>query len=677
MSRFASICAPGLRQGSLAGLFLISSLCSDAGAAELSSPSAAAVEAAVGTSLISYSRDFSGGAHTNGAWFGGASITLAVASYAGNTAADARLLQQIRHTLTPGNAPSFNGGYPAQHELHVTGMFVMAKNTPRIWGQLSAAEKTRIDRIMKASLVGNAFTTSDNNPFIKAGSQQYSMDGDDNLNRAWNPNYREGMIGGVLTAMAYFGGPSQASAVLSGYNHSAFVSELAANDLPNIHETFNWKAAHSSSGAPSGSQIEAAVRNFLYYGLTLNQYDRIYERLVTDTYGKDVTAGLNDGAGIGGAGKIAAGADALPNKGAPGMLKEFDSSDANGARSSWVYAFDGYRPHMTNQMALIVSGLWQKGSAIADEAAQLMNVGNTDLWYKAEMGYIGYAKGKAQNLVNYSTYGASRGFTYNRSLWDDVLKPYHDLPGGGGYEPPAFHPGNRIQFPAAATLRASASATAAEGGDLAAGSYATVTGGPIEADGVDWWQIYADGGAGGWIPETAFTAAPSTEFMDSTGGSWQNRSIPSQNGTFTLSFNAWASAAGIDAVTGLSATGASGYTDLAVVVRFSPDGVFDARNGGSYQASRVLAYQPGVVYRVSIGVNMTTHTYSATVTPPGGAPVVIAENFAFRNEQASVGSLANLAALATGGSHVISGIYLSGGNGAPSAPTGLRVVDEN
>ena len=154
------------------------------------SPSQAAVNAAIAAPLITYRKNFSGGAYTDQAFSGGSSIALAVASYAGNTSADARLLQQIRYTLTPWNEICANGGYPAQHERHVTGMFAIVKQTPRIWNQLTAAEISKIDLIMKACLVSSAFTTANNNPFILAGTQQYSIDGDPNLNRDWNPNYR-------------------------------------------------------------------------------------------------------------------------------------------------------------------------------------------------------------------------------------------------------------------------------------------------------------------------------------------------------------------------------------------------------------------------------------------------------------------------------------------------------
>ena len=86
--------------------------------AVVNSPSQDAVNAAKSAPLISYNRTYSGGAYTNGAWFGGASVVLAVASHAGNTSADARLLEQIRHLLVGTNAICANGGYPAQHERH-------------------------------------------------------------------------------------------------------------------------------------------------------------------------------------------------------------------------------------------------------------------------------------------------------------------------------------------------------------------------------------------------------------------------------------------------------------------------------------------------------------------------------------------------------------------------------
>lgn len=399
-----------------------------------------AVRAAVNAPLIRFNRNISGGAHTNGAWFGGASVALAVAAYAGDTSADARLLQQMRYNITSGNDISANGGYPAQHERHVTAMYAIAKLTPRIWNSLTSEEKSRIDLLMKAAFVASAFTTSDNNPYIRQNSQQYAIDGDSNLNRGWNPNYREGMVGGVLVGMVYFGGAAAAGAILDSYDHAEFVANLQRAELTNIHETFTWKERNPSSVAPDGATIKAGIAGYRYFGLALSDYAAIYERLLNNTFGKSVHCGLNGGAGIGGAGRIVSGCEGLPNKGQPGMLLEFDSSDANGARSSASYAYDGYRPHLSNFLVLYVGGYLRSYPDTLARAATRLNVGVTDLWYKIEQGYIGYAKGKSQGVFGPEN-ASDWGFAYNRAVWEDVVKPILNGDGGGGGKQPA-PPGN-------------------------------------------------------------------------------------------------------------------------------------------------------------------------------------------------------------------------------------------
>lgn len=390
----------------------------------LNGPSQTAVNAAISCQLIDYSRSINNGAFTWGAWFGGASIVLATASYTGNTSADARLLAQLRHVSTGGKEICANGGYPAQHELQATGMFAIARQIPRIWDQLTSPEKTRIDLIMKASLVSCAFTTSNYNPYVAGGGGERTLDADFNVGRGWNPNYREGMLGSVLVAMVYFGGPIPTQAILDSYNHAQFVSQLSANGLANAATTFNWKVANPASSAPTGTQIENAVRNYKYSGSMLGDYMGIYTSLVNDTYGKNVNSGLNNGAGYNNSGKIYTGAETLPNRGAMGMLKEFDSNDGGGYRSSLEYSYYGYRSHQTNQLVLVIGGYWPKGTAAAANSAARLRIGNSDLWYKMEKGYLDYDKGNNYGLKDINS-EPMQAFRYVRSLWEDVLSPYH------------------------------------------------------------------------------------------------------------------------------------------------------------------------------------------------------------------------------------------------------------
>ena len=125
-------------------------------------------------------------------------------------------------------------------------------------------------------------------------------------------------------------------------------------------------------------------------------------------------------------------------------------------------------------------------------------------------------------------------------------------------------------------------------------------------------------------------------------------------------------------VAGLSGAAAAAFTDLAVAVRFSDTGVVEARSGGVFKADAVLTHVLNKTYRIDLDVDVPGKKYSAIVTPEGGSPVVIATDYAFRTEQATIATLANLAAKAESGSYQISGIVVTGLN-PPTPPSGLRI----
>lgn len=396
----------------------------------LGAPDAQTVEAARRAPLVRYHRALPGGAYTNMGNSGGGAVVMAYAALAGDTSVDGRLLEQIRYTLTGGNDVAANGGYPAQHELQVTSMLAVVKTIPRIWGQLTDAEVERADAMMRASLVAGAFTTSDDNPYVVAGERERTLDADFNVGRGWNPNYREGMGGSVLVAAAYFG-VDHASELLQAYDHDAFAAHLCDVGLDNSCATFNWKRDHPTSEAPTGEQIESAVRDWSLWGVPLDDVMGLARDLAFRTYGATVACGLDDGRGIpapnapeGVAGVIHSGCEGLPNVGQPGMLWEFDSVDGGGPRSATYYAFGGLKPSLFVQGALIANGLWEAGP-LSDEIASLIAVGAGDLWYKLERGYRNYSIGAYRGIQTIADPGYA--FGYIRSLWEDVIAPYHGL----------------------------------------------------------------------------------------------------------------------------------------------------------------------------------------------------------------------------------------------------------
>lgn len=597
--------------------------------------------------LIRYNRYLSGGAHTDGAWNGGWQVTHALAVAAGNTSAEAKMLEQIQFSLQGDNCISANGGYPAQHERHITGAYTILKDTSFWNSTLTSTERNKITLLMKAALIASAYTTAD---ATYTGSVT-ALDGDTNLHRTWNPNYREGMFGGMIHATVFFGGTAAVNNILNTYDHDAFVAELVAAGLTNTHETFTWAQNHAGSGAPSGSQIESNIANYRYNGQPLKEpMGQLYD-LTVNTYSKNVNCGLNGGAGINwngtATGIIHAGCGSLPNSGQLGMLLEFDSSDANGARSAAWYAYDGLRPNLTNHVVVLQGGYWQAGSQ-ADTIVGRLDIGITDMEYKLQQGYRGYAKG-----VGYPTPFTinephwSWSFQTTLPLWFETVAEYHGVGSGTPtVAAPAFSP-------AGGTYGSSRSVTITSATSGATIRYTTDGSTPTSTSGT----VYS--GAVSITANTTLKAiAYKSAMNDSTvstafyiintgGGTVINPASGFYNqglgagytSNFSVEFDVVPGSDPIDAVVGLSDGNISGYTGMATIVRFNTSGNIDARNGGTYSAASTIGYTAGQTYHFRLAINVSNHTYSTYVTPSGGSETIVGLDYAFRSEQASVSEL--------------------------------------
>ena len=119
--------------------------------------------------------------------------------------------------------------------------------------------------------------------------------------------------------------------------------------------------------------------------------------------------------------------------------------------------------------------------------------------------------------------------------------------------------------------------------------------------------------------------------------------MTAQTGAFTVEYDATPNAS--QHGRGRGAVGRAGLRlpDMAAVVRFNTAGLIDARNGSGYSSDATVAYAAGKAYHVRMAVSILSHAYSVYVTPAGGTEQLLAENYSFRAEQASVTSLANWA----------------------------------
>lgn len=174
------------------------------------------------------------------------------------------------------------------------------------------------------------------------------------------------------------------------------------------------------------------------------------------------------------------------------------------------------------------------------------------------------------------------------------------------------------------------------------------------------------------MKNSAVAQATYTLTVDGTSDFWRNIAVESQNKPFVVTFNAVPSGPSIDGVVGVAPRSASDYPHLAGIVRFSPAGAVDVRNGDVYGAARVLSYRGGETYAIRVEVSPQTQRYTVDVTPPGGDAIRLAENFAFRSEHEKSDSISFVSSRVVGGGLLVSDVTV-----APLAikpPRGLRVI---
>jgi hypothetical protein len=132
-----------------------------------------------------------------------------------------------------------------------------------------------------------------------------------------------------------------------------------------------------------------------------------------------------------------------------------------------------------------------------------------------------------------------------------------------------------------------------------------------------------------------------------SGGGWHNDffwQTPARADIYLRATPIETSYRPIDAVIGFSDGRADAFADLGPIVRFNPQGLVDARNGSSYQAVTSFAYSLNTTYIVLIHLDVTTHRYDVFIKIDDPVPEFqqIADDYAFRTEQASVTRLDNI-----------------------------------
>ena len=88
-------------------------------------------------------------------------------------------------------------------------------------------------------------------------------------------------------------------------------------------------------------------------------------------------------------------------------------------------------------------------------------------------------------------------------------------------------------------------------------------------------------------------------------------------------------------------------TELAVHMRLNPAGFFDAYNATRYSATTSVPYVANATYHVRMVIDLPARRYSIWIRPPGGAEVLLANNFGFRSDAPSTDDLGQISLKST------------------------------
>ncbi|MEO1402327.1 MAG: hypothetical protein AAFV72_13940 [Cyanobacteria bacterium J06635_1] len=349
-----------------------------------------------------------------------------------------RVAQHLKHIVkgdTDNNGQSFEspalgGLFAGWLDVHIAYTAVLAKHTPRVWEQLTADEKERIEWMMKAYAAIGHWQSDDDNRYSRRANGQEAYA------KVKSPNISHGAPALVVAAHLFFGNNDNGQPVIDNYFQTFSFSELLNKfdeyDWVTIKDawtkTREWAPEYASSplgdlmqnggdmiddpntdfgGGGTGTGVNTP---YSYFGKTLDDPIGIYHRLADHQFFHPVKSEINNPRGtnmhiVGSrSGSPPSGQLGIesPYEGLTGMGYEFlvlkrDSLDQNrdrgGYRSEARYTHHAWFIHMTMRTTLDLLGLWPTSGSVKDDIERRFAVGTEDLYFRLDEHWFGRANG--------------------------------------------------------------------------------------------------------------------------------------------------------------------------------------------------------------------------------------------------------------------------------------------
>ncbi|WP_052517929.1 glycoside hydrolase family 88 protein [Archangium violaceum] len=141
-------------------------------------------------------------------------------------------------------------------------------------------------------------------------------------------------------------------------------------------------------------------------------------------------------------------------------------------------------------------------------------------------------------------------------------------------------------------------------------------------------QRYKMRAPGGWVASISF--GPSVQSLGTAN-----------TGVRVVEFDVTPLTEPVDAVIGYTdtSTNATTYNELPLSIRLNRNGTFDVRRGAVYEALARVEYDPYKSYHIRMRADLNARNYSVWITPPGGAPILVADRYAFRTGAPAIDDL--------------------------------------
>lgn len=329
-----------------------------------------------------------------------------------------RALQHLRNVITGGREPCMD----CQHYWHypiVAAAITLAKNTTEIWDELSAEEIARLDILMECFVYITNFIANDKNGY-KTG---IALRG--NVDKNWNPNFRISLIAPIFFSSVYFGGSDVIDGMLEKFDFDRVMSRLEQYGFKNIIEVWSTPDFEYNGqvlpGAKSlmtnGGQAYVRISGnvykggsgvgvkepFLYRGYSADDIGLI-NVLVENCYSGGAVFSHTEDIGDGTYDAYILDESVSPVESLNGLMLEFNGKDKSGIRSDAWYCMIDFNMVAAILTAIKELGLWSESDY--PTLASLIKVGNADLIYKLERGYVSYSNGrqytvKENNIIGY------------------------------------------------------------------------------------------------------------------------------------------------------------------------------------------------------------------------------------------------------------------------------------